>query len=151
MNEKTGSYQIVDFPPDRRFMARFLDFETGKHNMYALLEVDVTRARQFIEETKARTGEGLSFTGYLTGCLGRAVSDYKEVQSYRKGRKELVLFDDVDVGLMIEQEIGGKRRLTGHVVRCANRKTFLEIHKEIRAVQSNQSPPSAAQFGWFQS
>jgi hypothetical protein len=38
-----------------------------------LLEVDVTAARQFIEEHKAQMGEALSFTGYLAFCLGRAV------------------------------------------------------------------------------
>lgn len=34
--------------------------------MYGLLEVDVTVVRQFIAEHKTRTGETLSFTGFLT-------------------------------------------------------------------------------------
>ena len=64
---------------------------------YALLEVDVTRTRQFIEDHKAQTGEALSFTGYLAFCLARAVDEDKSVQAYLKGRKHLVVFDDVDV------------------------------------------------------
>jgi hypothetical protein len=55
-----------------------------------LLEVDVTRVRQFIEEHEAQTGEALSFTGYLAFCLGRALDEGKSVQAYPKGRKHLV-------------------------------------------------------------
>ena len=56
MNEKTGPYHVVGFPPERRAMAAFLDLESGKHSMYALLEVDVTVARQFIKNYTAQTG-----------------------------------------------------------------------------------------------
>ena len=81
--------------------------------MYALLEVDVTVARKFIEDYKAKTGEQLSFTGYLISCLARAVDEDKSVQAYRKGSKQLVMFDDVDVGFMIELKKGEKRHLEG--------------------------------------
>ena len=67
--------------------------------MYGLLEVDVTSAKQFIKGYQARTGELLSFTGYLILCLARAVDENKAVQAYRKGRKQLVVFDDVHVGI----------------------------------------------------
>jgi hypothetical protein len=42
-----------------------------KHSIYALLEVDVTNARNFIREHEAQAGEALSFTGYLAFCLAR--------------------------------------------------------------------------------
>ncbi len=119
--------------------------------MYALLEVDVTIARKFIEDYKAQTGEQLSFTGYLISCLACAVDEDKAVQAYRKGGKQLVVFDDVDVGLMIELNKGEKRVLTGHVIRGANHKTFWEIHQEIRSVQSNREPVSAEKAAWFRS
>ena len=117
--------------------------------MYALLEVDVTAARQFIEDYEAQTGEQLSFTGYLIYCLARAVDEDKSVQAYRKGSKQLVIFDDVDVGFMIELKKGDKRVLTGHVIRAAHRKTFWEIHQEIRLVQTQQAPTSAQEASWF--
>lgn len=110
--------------------------------MVGLLEVDVTMARQFIAQHKQRTGETLSFTGFLTLCLAHAVEENKEVQAYLKGRKQLVLFDDVDVGMMIEHQVGEKRALMGHVIRGANRKTYREIHEEIRSVQSAPAPPN---------
>jgi hypothetical protein len=119
--------------------------------MVGLLEVDVTVARQFIAEHKARTGETLSFTGFLTRCLAQAVDEDRAVQAYRKGSKQLVLFDDVDVGLMVERKIGEKNDLMGHVIQGANRKTYGEIHEEIRSVQSEPVPPGRGMPGGFRS
>jgi pyruvate/2-oxoglutarate dehydrogenase complex dihydrolipoamide acyltransferase (E2) component len=151
MNAKAIPYRVGDFPPERRSMAAFQELKSGKHCMYALLEVDVTVARKFIEDCKEKTGEQLSFTGYLIYCLARAVDEDKAVQVYRKGSKRLVMFDDVDVGFMIELTKGEKRALTGHVIRAANHKTFLEIHQEIRSVQSKQLPATADTASWFNS
>jgi len=151
MSNKTGGYHVVDLSPARRVMIHMLDLSGPTHSMYGLLEVDVTVARQFIEEHKARTGETLSFTAFLTLCLAHAVDEDKSVQAYLKGRKQLVLYDDVDVGLMIEGKIGDKRALMGHVIRGANRKTHREIHQEIRSVQSRPVPPSRGMPTWFRS
>ena len=151
MNNKAGSYQVIDFPVERRAMPAYLDLKTGRHVMYALLEVDVTVVRNFIEVYNAQTGEQLSFTGYLALCLAYAVEENKVVQAYRKGSKQLVVFDDVDVGIMIELKQGETRVLTGHVIRSANHKTCRQIHQEIRSVQSEPVPPSNGMPTWFRS
>jgi pyruvate/2-oxoglutarate dehydrogenase complex dihydrolipoamide acyltransferase (E2) component len=149
MSEKVGPYHVVDLSPARRVMINMLDLSVSTQIMYGLLEVDVTIPRQFIAEHKARTGETLSFTGFLTLCLARAVDEDKSVQAYLKGRKQLVMFDDVDVGLMVEVKTGDKRALMGYVVRGANHKTHREIHEEIRAVQSRPVPPNRGLPPWF--
>ncbi len=148
MNKNIGPYQVVELSPGRRMMVSLLDLPRPQHCMYGLLEIDVTCAKQFIEEYKARTGELLSFTGYLIFCLARAVDENKVVQSYRKGHKQLVLFDDVDVGMMVERKVGDKHALMGHVLRAANRKSYLDIHREIRAVQAAPVLPSRGMPAW---
>ena len=149
MQAKTGPYQVVDLPPGRRLMINMLNLSGSEHRMIGLLEVDVTVPRQFIAEHRQRTGETLSFTGYRVVCLGRAVDENKEVQAYRKGSKQLILFDDVDVGIMVEHKAGEKRGLMGYVVRGANRKTFRQIHDEIRSVQSAPLPANRGLPPWF--
>lgn len=149
MNDKIGPYHVVDLPPERRGVLDFIDLSSWRHRMYGLLEVDVTVPRQFIAARKARTGERLSFTGYLTFCLARAVDEDKSVQAYLKGRKQIVLFDDVDVGMMIERQFGETRAPIGYVIRRANHKTFMEIHREIRAVQTAPEPPTKGAPAWL--
>ncbi|HET7089824.1 MAG TPA: 2-oxo acid dehydrogenase subunit E2 [Anaerolineae bacterium] len=151
MNKNVGPYRVVDLTPARRVWLNTLELSWSTHCMYGLLEVDVTVARRFIAEHKARTGETLSFTGFLVSCLARAVDEDKAVQAYLKGRNQLVLFDDVNVGLMVEGKIGEKRALMGHVIRGANHKTYREIHQEIRSVQSEPVPPSRGMPTWFRS
>jgi pyruvate/2-oxoglutarate dehydrogenase complex dihydrolipoamide acyltransferase (E2) component len=151
MNTNDLSYHVVDLPPGRRVMINMLDLPGPTHFMYGLLEVDVTVARQLIDEHKAATGEVLLFTGYLVYCLSRAVEENKEVQAYLKGRKQLVLFDGVDVGMMVEHEDGEKKALMGHVIQGANRKTYWEIHEEIRRVQSEPAPKGRGMPNWFRS
>jgi pyruvate/2-oxoglutarate dehydrogenase complex dihydrolipoamide acyltransferase (E2) component len=149
MSRPQSAYRVVDLPAARRDTPNFLDLIWWKHWIYGLLEVDVTVVRQFIAEHKAQTGEALSFTGYLVFCLARAVDEDKSVQAYLKGRKQLVVFDDVDVGLPVERTISGKRAPAGHVIRRANYKTYLEIHQEIRAVQAQADLPNKGLPAWF--
>ncbi len=109
MKKNLNPFHVIDIPSGRREMPNLLDLYWGKHSIYGLLEVDVTVARQFIANHKAETGETLSFTGYLAYCVARAVDEDKSVQAYLKGRKQLAVFDDVDVAMPVERQIGGSR------------------------------------------
>jgi pyruvate/2-oxoglutarate dehydrogenase complex dihydrolipoamide acyltransferase (E2) component len=151
MNKEIGPYQIVDLSPGRRIWVNTLELSWPSHTIYGLVEVDVTVARRFIADHKARTGETLSFAGFLTYCLGRAVNEDKSIQAHRKGDRHLILFDDVNVGLMVERKVGEKTALMGHVVRAANRKIYREIHDEIRKVQAKPVPPGRGMSNWFRS
>jgi pyruvate/2-oxoglutarate dehydrogenase complex dihydrolipoamide acyltransferase (E2) component len=151
MDAKTGPYHVVELSPGRRVWVNTLELSWPAHTIYGLIEVDVTVVRRFIADHKARTGETLSFAGYLTFCLARVVDEDKSIQAHRKGDKHLVLFDDVDVGLMVERKVGEKTALMGHVVRAANHKTYREIHEEIRKVQSEPVPPGRGMPNWFRS
>jgi pyruvate/2-oxoglutarate dehydrogenase complex dihydrolipoamide acyltransferase (E2) component len=133
MNKQHDNYKVVPYPKLRRLLAVMLRALQRKPMMHFLLEVDVTRARQYIREHKAHTGEALSFTAFLIACLAKAVDENKTVQAYRKGRKQLVLFDDVDVETQIERETAALN--ITYIFRAANRKTFREIHQEIRSAQ----------------
>ena len=152
MNKGIGPYHVVEFPAERRFMANFLTLTwANKHSMYGLLEVDATLVKQFIEDHKARTGETLSFTGYLVLCLAHAVEENRAVQAYRKGGKQLVLFEAVDVGIMVERRIGEQRVLVGEVIRGANHKTYRQIHDQIRAAQATPPASGGRMADWVQS
>jgi pyruvate/2-oxoglutarate dehydrogenase complex dihydrolipoamide acyltransferase (E2) component len=138
-----GSYRIVDLTPGRRIWLNTLDLGGPAHAMYGLLEADVTLARRLATEQQ------LSFTGFLIHCLARAVAENKDVQAYRMGNRRLVVFDDVDVGMMIEHQDGERRALMGHVIRGADARTVRAIHDEIRAVQSAEAPAGRGMPAWF--
>jgi len=135
MKQRHADDQVVPYPKIRRLEALAYRSVQHKSMMHGLLEVDVTRARAFLREYKANTGESLSFTAFLIACLAKAVDEHKSVQAYRKGSKHLILFDDVDVYTPIERNVAGQKQLMPSIIRAANRKTLREIHQEIRAAQ----------------
>lgn len=112
-----------------------------KHPIHGLIEVDVTKVREFIREHAARTGENLSFTGFVISCIARAVDENKAVQAIRNWKNELVLFDDVDLTTIVEVTKGDQKYPVTHIIRSANRKTYLEIHTEIRQIQAAANEP----------
>jgi pyruvate/2-oxoglutarate dehydrogenase complex dihydrolipoamide acyltransferase (E2) component len=135
MKQQHYDYQVVPYPKIKRWLA--LTYRSVQHKpmIHGLLEVDVTRARAYLREHQAKTGESLSFTAFLMTCLGKAVDEHKAVQAFRKGRKQLILFEDVDVMTFLEREMNGQKQTIPYTVRAANRKTMREIHQEIRAAQ----------------
>jgi hypothetical protein len=134
-NKQHADHKVVPYPKMRRLMAVAYRSAQRKPMIYGLLEVDVTKARAHLKEHKAQTGESLSFTAFIIACLARAIDEHKAVQALRKGRKHLIVFEDVDVATPIERDVSGHSPSIQYTIRAANRKTFREIHDEIRATQ----------------
>ncbi|MFW9974325.1 MAG: 2-oxo acid dehydrogenase subunit E2, partial [Candidatus Thorarchaeota archaeon] len=109
-----------------------------KHRIYGLVEIDITEARKFITENEVKTGEKLSFTGWVIKCVAQAIDEHREVQAMKKGKKKLIVFEDVDVGMIIERQVKSERYATAYCVRKANEKTFRQIHDEIRQAQKGE-------------
>lgn len=150
MNMNQGDYQILPFPRERQVMA--IDggrLAARKHTIHGLIEVDVTRPRQFMRDHQARTGERLSFTAFVIACLAKAIDENKLMHAYRDWRNRLILFDEVDVNTMVEIELNGRTMVLPHFIRAANKRTFRDIHAEIRAAQAQ--PTHTREFGirWF--
>ena len=137
MSDAGRGYRVVPFTGARRVIAGYLGVASRKHMVHALVEADVTRARRLLREHRARTGETLSFTAFVIASLARAVDEDRRVQAYRLGRKRLIVFDDVDVCVLVEHEAGdGPPVASPYVIRAANRRGYLEIHRELREARA---------------
>jgi pyruvate/2-oxoglutarate dehydrogenase complex dihydrolipoamide acyltransferase (E2) component len=145
MKEQHGEDQVVAYPKVRRFLEAAIRSTHHKPMIHGLLEVDVSRARAHVRDHQAKTGECLSFTAFLMACLAKAVDEHKGAQAMRLGSNHLILFADVDVLTYIERDVAGQKQIMPYIVRAANRKTFLEIHHEIRAAQ--EQPLAEAEVG----
>jgi pyruvate/2-oxoglutarate dehydrogenase complex dihydrolipoamide acyltransferase (E2) component len=150
MSENHDGYTILPFPKVRRLMVDGGRMGRQKHTIHGLLEIDVTQARQAIRDYKAQTGETLSFTAFAIACLGQAVDKNKHMQAYRNWRDQLVIFDDVDVNTLFEVEVDGGKIIRPHILRAVNKKTFRDIHEEIRTFQAGHAASREAKFiQWF--
>jgi pyruvate/2-oxoglutarate dehydrogenase complex dihydrolipoamide acyltransferase (E2) component len=135
MNKQHDNYKVVPYPKLRQVLSTMMSTVHQKHMIHGLLEVDVTRARTFLQDHKAKTGESLSFTAFIIRCLAQAIDENKSLHACRKGSKRLVLFDEVDVATQIERNMAGHSQNITYIIRAANKKTFKEIHHKIRTAQ----------------
>jgi|SRR5215471_15274619 len=152
MNKQQVDYQVLPYAKLHRALAITLHSAQLKPMIHGLIDVDVTKAHEFLQEHQAKTGESLSFTAFIITCLAQAVGENKSVQAYRQGSKRLKVFDDVDVATVIEREMAGQKQPIVYIIRAANTKTFREIHHEIRTAQVNaveQSWQGLKDFGWL--
>ncbi len=132
-----GNYEEKPFRKEQQNRALIVREGRLKPSIRALIEVDVTRAREIIHEKK-NEGIDVSFTGWLAKCVAEAVSRHKKLNSYRQGRKKIVVFDDVDIAMPIEREFEGDYTVIGCILRRTNEKSVREITDEIRRTQSEK-------------
>ncbi|MHA2083586.1 MAG: 2-oxo acid dehydrogenase subunit E2 [Candidatus Thorarchaeota archaeon] len=111
------------------------DFALRKHRMLGLFEADVTDKK--LHRYKEHTGESISFTGWIAACVGTAVGEHKQVQALMIG-KHFVIFDDVNINILIETTIEGRAYPVNYILKSANEKTVMEINREIREAQKKK-------------
>lgn len=126
--------KTIPFPRERQVILDAGRMGTRRHLIHGLLEIDITTPRDAMKAHQSKTGEKLSFTGFVAYCLGQAISAQPMTQAYRTWRNQLMLFDEVDVVVMIETAVDGVA--LPHIIRAANQKSLWDIHAEIRAVQA---------------
>jgi pyruvate/2-oxoglutarate dehydrogenase complex dihydrolipoamide acyltransferase (E2) component len=142
-----GTFSVKPFPAGRHDIVDALEIGVHRHMVHALLEFDVTLARQLIRDGDGRSGQRLSFTAFVVASLAQAVDRNKHLHAYRDWRGRLVLFDEVDVVTLVESEVDAVA--IPHVIRAANRRTVVEIHDEIRAVQANPAASAQRSGAWI--
>jgi pyruvate/2-oxoglutarate dehydrogenase complex dihydrolipoamide acyltransferase (E2) component len=137
-----GTYTQQPFPATRIVGVDTLRLGKLKNHIPVLAEIDVTLGRERIQKQKEETGKGFSFTGWIIACLARAASEHKPVHAVRRGRNKVVVFDDIDVNIVIQRQLAGREppefQPLPYVIRKANEKSVEIISAEIRAAQTKK-------------
>lgn len=134
------SHKVVPFPVLQHQGVDWAAIMSRQHTIHGLLEFDVTETRRAIHRWRRESGQPLSFTALLVASFAHAVGEDPSMQAYRKGKSRVVVFDDVDVAVLVEHVVDGERVPVPHIVRAANRKTPGEVDIEIRAARSEGDP-----------
>jgi len=136
MSSGTPIFERKPMPISRRIVSDFLVLGQRRPAIHALVELDISKPRQFIRKHKESTGETLSFTAFVVSCVGHAIDKNKQMHAYPNWRNQLIVFDDVDVTTIVEIELEGKRFPFAHILRAVNKRSFRSIHDEIRSIQT---------------
>lgn len=128
-------YQIKKVDPFRLLSIYGYEAVGVGHNMYALIELDVTDLRQDLRRRR-RVGEKVSFFGYLLSAIALTLDENRELNHIRRG-KRTYHFEEVDIDIPIELELEEVSVPRKYIVRNAARKSAEEISREIEQAKEN--------------
>jgi pyruvate/2-oxoglutarate dehydrogenase complex dihydrolipoamide acyltransferase (E2) component len=129
------SYEI-EYPTSRQLTFDLGKIGRSKHHIKALLEVDVTEARNLIRQSR-HTGRKVSFFAWLLKVIADCVALHPPVAGINQPhRNKVIVFKEVNVSIVVEKEVNGARVPLPYVLRRADRKTLDQIHEEIESAKS---------------
>jgi len=126
----------------RSRIATFDIFDVGmrKHHISAMLEFDVTESRAKLRELRKK-GINVSFNAWLLKIIGSVLEKHPEAAAYFYNKKKLIIFDDINISMIIEKLIGDVKVPMPLVIEKVNKKTALEITKEIEKAKGLELNP----------
>ncbi len=144
MKEAPPSHRTLPYPALQHQAVDWNEIMRRGHTIHGLLEADITETRRAIHRARRENREPLSLTALIAATFARAIAVDPSVQAFRKGHNRLVLFEDVDVTVLVEHVVDGERIPVPHIVRAAQRKSPGEIDRAIREATNEAEPYARA-------
>lgn len=133
---KPASHKTLAYPVMRNIVLDIMAEGRRKNTIHLLFDADATAMEAQIALLNANRENKITVTSYIAKTLADTVAESPLIQAYRKGSKELVVFDDVDVSVMIERRVEGMRMPVPYIVRAMNQKPVDEINAILRRAQT---------------
>ena len=124
------------FPKARNLVLDILSEGRRKNTIQLLFEVDATAMRAQIAKCAESSGSTISVTGYVARILACTVAQEPRMQAYRHKGRELIVFENVDLSVMVEREVDMSLLPLPFIVRAANKKDFFEVDAELKKAKS---------------
>ncbi|MBZ0199651.1 MAG: 2-oxo acid dehydrogenase subunit E2, partial [Ignavibacteriaceae bacterium] len=137
-----AKYEILKIPKTRRTLVDVLEIGLKKHYTPALIEVDITLARQLLQKRKKLKGSKVSLLSWILKCVAQALDGNKIIQALPHKNK-MIVFDDVDISIVVEREseatyLINKKLAMPYIVRKVNEKSLPEIYNEIESAKTEK-------------
>jgi len=130
-----AGYRIQKFPKTRIATVDIGGIGKQKHHVTGMLELDVTESRAKIHRHNQGHENKISFTGWLISTIGSTVGQYDTAAAYLKGKRKLVIFDDINISMIIEKELEGQKVPIPLIIEKADKKSAEAITLEISAAR----------------
>lgn len=131
------SFYFKRIPRSR--IATFDTFSAGmkKHHVSALLEFDVTESRKRLQSLRKK-GTNVTFNAWLIKVISSVLVKHPEASAFLYNRKKLMVFNDINISILVEKRIGGQKVPVPVVIEKTNVKSALEIASEIDEARNQE-------------
>jgi pyruvate/2-oxoglutarate dehydrogenase complex dihydrolipoamide acyltransferase (E2) component len=131
---KKTKHEVFRYPASRIGTVDLGQFALRKHHIAALLEIDVTETLAAVRKRRAE-GSAISFFSWMVKTISTAIAENRYIHALQGRRRRTVVFDEIDISIMVEKEVDGKRVPLPLLIKKTNEKSVEAIHSEIQAAQ----------------
>ncbi len=130
-------YKISKFPKSRIATLDVCEIGRKKHHVTGLIEVDVTASRKKIRDYNKNHTSKISFTSWLLSVISITIKKHETVSAYLKGKNKLLIFEDINISIIIEKSIDGHKVPIPLIIEKAQEKSVEEIFDLINEAKNS--------------
>lgn len=131
-------YKIQKFPNSRIATVDICEIGKRKHHVTGLVEFDVSKSRKMIREYNRDNRNRISFTAWLISVISCTIKNYETSCSFLIGRKKLIIFEDINVSIVVEKELKGTKVPIPLIIEKANEASIESIALQISNAKNNE-------------
>lgn len=124
-------YKIHKFPKTRIATIDVCEIGKKKHHVAGMIELDVTDSRKKIREHNRQNVSRISFNAWLISVISTTIKKYDTASAFLKGKNKLVIFDDINVSIVVEKDLDGQKVPVPLIIEKANESSIESITKQI--------------------
>lgn len=128
-------FKIKYFPKSRITTNDVCATGIKKHHIAALIEVDVSESLNKIKHHKEK-GNRISFTAWLIKAISSNIKEFENVAAYLKGKREVVIFNDINVSITVEKDLKGQKVPIPLILEKVNDRSIESIFEQIDEAKS---------------
>ncbi|PKL85310.1 MAG: dehydrogenase [Ignavibacteriae bacterium HGW-Ignavibacteriae-1] len=102
-------YKIYKFPQSRIATIDVCEIGKQKHHVTGLIELDISKSREKIRDYNRNNSNKISFTAWIIYVISHTISQYETASSYLNGRNKLIIFEDINVSVIVEKDLNGQK------------------------------------------
>src|SRR5574344_9031 len=104
-----ANYKTKVFPDSRIASIDVCEIGKHKHHIVGLLEFDVTDSRIKIRKYNKNNQTKISFNAWLIHVIGKTIKKYETAGSYLIGKNNLMIFEDINISIIVEKKLNGTK------------------------------------------
>lgn len=125
------NYKLKTFPKSRIATIDIGEIGKRKHHVIGMFEMDVTLARQKIRAGNKEKTEKISFNAWMISVIAGSLKQYEDAASFLKGKKKLIVFDDINVSVIVEKKVNGQKVPIPLIIEKAHLRSAESISSQI--------------------
>lgn len=130
-------FKVKSFPGSRIATNDICTLGVRKHHIAALLEIDVTEIRKKLRGY-GEESHNISFTAWLLKVICVTVMEQRDVAAFMAGKKRVMVFENINVSLLIEKDIEGEKVPIPLMIENANERSAAEIGDLINVARNKK-------------